>query len=173
MEMSDGKITLAEWNATIDKLVEIQQARQNEGKKSIFTGGTDRKDYRTSFVVHPNQQIEFTKEEMESLYSTMGVSFASGTTTGTKNKRVTTQLNYGERITEYDASGNEIKAIYKDDSGKITKTCENEYDNSGNKIKAIYKDDSGKITETYENEYDSSGNKIKSIKKDGSGKIID
>ncbi|MDR1327768.1 MAG: hypothetical protein LBJ74_05110 [Heliobacteriaceae bacterium] len=78
MEMSNGKITLAEWNAAIDKLVEIQQARQNEGKASIFTGGTDRNNYRGNFVVHPNQQIEFTKEEMESLYSAMGVTFGEG-----------------------------------------------------------------------------------------------
>lgn len=46
--ISDGKITLKEWNSTMDKLVEINEERLRNGKKSIFTGGTDRKDYRHS-----------------------------------------------------------------------------------------------------------------------------
>jgi hypothetical protein len=91
MEMSGGKITLAKWNATIDKLAEIQQARASEGKKSIFTGGTDRKDYRGSFVVHPNQKIDFTKEEMASLYGAMGVSFKKAEASTTQEESEETE----------------------------------------------------------------------------------
>ncbi len=76
MVMSDGSISKAEWNNTMDKLAELQAKRSAEGKASIFTGGTNKTDYRTSFVVHPNQQIDFTEEEMNELYNAMGVSFA-------------------------------------------------------------------------------------------------
>lgn len=74
--LSDEKITLAEWNTTIDKLIEINEQRTKEGKKCIFTGGTDRKDYKTSFVVHTNQEIEFTESEINQLYEAMGVTFS-------------------------------------------------------------------------------------------------
>lgn len=77
MEMSDGSISAAEWNATIDKIVEIQESRKNDNKASIFTGGTDRTSGKGNFVVNPNQTIEFTKEEIESLYKAMGVSFGA------------------------------------------------------------------------------------------------
>lgn len=74
MEKSDGTISKQEWNRTIDKLVEINQKRKEAGQGSIFTGGTDRHDYKHSFVVHPNQKIDFTEEEINSLYESMGVS---------------------------------------------------------------------------------------------------
>ena len=76
MKMSDDSISAAEWNKTIDKLTELQEKRKAAGKDSIFTGGTDRADFRGSFVVHPNQEINFTEEEMKELYEAMGVSFA-------------------------------------------------------------------------------------------------
>ncbi|MDR1168580.1 MAG: hypothetical protein LBK53_06820 [Heliobacteriaceae bacterium] len=173
MEISDGKITLAEWNATIDKLAEIQQARRQAGKASIFTGGTDKNDYQTNFVVHPNQQIEFSAEEMDMLYTAMGVSLASGTSTGTQNKRVTEPWDDGgEEITEYDTSGKKIKTILQEADGRINSTYEYEYDTSGNEIKRIDKDGTGKITGIYEMEYDASGHEIKTIYKSGTGKII-
>lgn len=75
MTFSDGSISDNEWYATLDKLAELQQARQKNNQKSIFTGGTDRKDYKTSFVVHPDQEIEFTKEEINTLFDAMGASF--------------------------------------------------------------------------------------------------
>ena len=71
--ISDNKITLAEWNATIDKLVEINNQRIKDGKKSIFTGRSERNDYRRSFVVHASQKIEFTETEINQLFETMGV----------------------------------------------------------------------------------------------------
>ena len=74
-ELTDGKITAKEWNAVMDKLIELQQNRKAEGKASIFTGGTDKTKagWHNSFVVHPNQQIEFTAEETAQLYEAMGV----------------------------------------------------------------------------------------------------
>ena len=66
---------LVEWNAVLDKLVELQNNRKAEGKASIFGGGTDKTKagWHNSFVVHPDQQIEFTAEETAQLYEAMGV----------------------------------------------------------------------------------------------------
>ncbi len=74
-ELTDGKITAKEWNAVMDKLIELQQNRKAEGKASIFGGGTDKTKagWHNSFVVHPDQQIEFTAEETAQLYEAMGV----------------------------------------------------------------------------------------------------
>jgi hypothetical protein len=75
MKKSDGtKISFKEWTATIDLIEEIQQKRQAAKDKPIFTGENNRKDYKNSFVVHTGQEIEFSAEEMESLYKAMGVS---------------------------------------------------------------------------------------------------
>ena len=77
--LSDGKITAKEWNAVLDKLIDINNARKANNQKPIFTGGTDksRAGWHSSFVVHPNQKIEFTPEEMSALYSAMGVTLKS------------------------------------------------------------------------------------------------
>lgn len=77
--LSDGKITAKEWNAVLDKLIDINHARKANNQKPIFTGGTDksRAGWHSSFVVHPNQKIEFTPEEMSALYSAMGVTLKS------------------------------------------------------------------------------------------------
>ncbi len=82
MQLTDGKITASEWNAVLDKLVEIQQNRKAEGKTSIFGGGTDktRAGWHSSFVVHPDQEIEFTADEIGSLYKAMGASFTKDST---------------------------------------------------------------------------------------------
>ena len=68
--ITDGKITPKEWNAALDALVEINNNRKSANKTPIFTGGTDktRAGWHTSFVVHPEQKIEFTSEEMDSIY---------------------------------------------------------------------------------------------------------
>lgn len=73
--ISDGEITLSEWNATMDKLVELNEKRKSEGKESIFTGGTDktRNGCHNSFVVHSKQEITFTEEEINELFVAMGV----------------------------------------------------------------------------------------------------
>ena len=74
-ELTDGKITAKEWNAVLDKLIELQNNRKAEGKASIFGGGTDKTKagWHNSFIVHPDQQIEFTAEETAQLYEAMGV----------------------------------------------------------------------------------------------------
>lgn len=73
--MSDGSISAKEWSKTIDVLENINNKRKEAGSAPIFTGGTDRSKagWHTSFVVQPNQEIEFTKEEMKELYEAMGV----------------------------------------------------------------------------------------------------
>lgn len=77
--LSDGKITAKEWNAVLDTLIDINNSRKVNNQKPIFTGGTDksRSGWHSSFVVHPNQKIEFTAEEMSALYSAMGVTLKS------------------------------------------------------------------------------------------------
>ncbi len=76
-EISDGKITAQEWNQTINKIAELQRMREEIGGQKIYSGGSDRKDYHGSFIVHPNQEIEFTAEEMNALYEAMGVTIKS------------------------------------------------------------------------------------------------
>ena len=75
--ISDGKITASEWNAAMDKIAEINQHRKAEGKESIFTGKTDKTKagWHNSFIVQDKQQIELTKQELDEIYTAMGVSF--------------------------------------------------------------------------------------------------
>ncbi len=61
------------WNATLEKLVELNNNRKADNKDSIFSGGTGRNDWHHNFVVHEGE-IEFSKSEMEMLLDTMGVS---------------------------------------------------------------------------------------------------
>lgn len=79
MEMSDGVITLREWDKTISKLEEINNRRKKAGKIPIYFGGSDKKDYKHNYVVHENQKIEFSESEIKSLYEAMGVSFKKET----------------------------------------------------------------------------------------------
>lgn len=77
--LTDGKITLKQWQDTMDALIEIQNNRLKNKQAPIFSGGTDKssKGWKNSFVVHPNQKIEFTPEEMQAIYSAMGVTIKS------------------------------------------------------------------------------------------------
>ena len=124
MKMSDGNISAAEWNLTIDKLIEIQNKRKVEGKASIFTGGTDRRDFKHSFVIHPNQEITFTKEEMTELYSTMGVSFGTSESeqTGDAAKTDSTEANDAtEQAAKADSTATE-QAELSEENSKVDKT---------------------------------------------------
>lgn len=76
-EISDVKITAQEWSKTIDKIVELQQKGAELGQQKIYQGGNDRNDFRGSFIVHPDQEIEFSAEEMNALYDAMGVTIKS------------------------------------------------------------------------------------------------
>ena len=86
--ISDGKITASEWDATLDKLIEINNRRKANGQESIFTGGIDksRAGWQNSFIVQPDAEITFTKEESEELYAAMGVSFKKAETPQQKEK---------------------------------------------------------------------------------------
>lgn len=77
--ISDSKISHLEWDATMDKLIEINNARNAKGENSIFTGGIDKtKDgWQNSFIVHSDQEITFTKDEIEQLFEVMGVTINS------------------------------------------------------------------------------------------------
>lgn len=72
----DAKISAQQWDRTIDTLIKINDERKAAGAEAIFTGGTDKskKAYHTSFVVQPNQTINFTGDEMKELYASMGIS---------------------------------------------------------------------------------------------------
>ena len=61
------------WNATLEKLVELNNNRKADNKDSIFSGGTGRNDWHHNFIVHEGE-IEFSKSEMEMLLDTMEVS---------------------------------------------------------------------------------------------------
>ena len=75
--LSDGKITSNEWDATIDILIDINNSRNADEK--IFRGGIDKtKDgWHNSFIVHKDQVIKFTQDEMNRLYEAMGVTFTN------------------------------------------------------------------------------------------------
>lgn len=66
MVISDGSISKAEWNATIKTLDEIQQNRKANNQNSIFG---------KNYLVHTGQEIDFTEDEINMLYKSMGVSF--------------------------------------------------------------------------------------------------
>ena len=104
--ISDGKITAKEWDKTLDKLIEINQKRKNDNKTPIFTGNTNKNDYRTSFVVQPNQEIEFTKDEMNELFAAMGVTINSAAGGQDNEQEVENENQQGQ---ENGQSGNETK----------------------------------------------------------------
>ena len=64
---------------------------------------------------------------------------------------------------EYDASGNQTKAIYYNADGSMSFWNEFEYDSYGNEIKEIRYNADGNMRFWDEYEYDTSGNKIKEI----------
>lgn len=72
----DAKISAQQWDRTIDTLIKINEDRKASGAQTIFTGGTDKSKaaYHTSFVVKPDQKIDFSQDEMKELYSAMGIS---------------------------------------------------------------------------------------------------
>lgn len=71
----DAKISAQQWDRTIDTLIKINEDRKASGASTIFTGGTDKSKagYHTSFVVKPDQKIDFSQNEMKELYSAMGI----------------------------------------------------------------------------------------------------
>jgi len=64
LQLSDGNISKAEWNETVKVLDEIQANRKANNQASIFSKG---------YLVHENDNIDFTEDEMNMLYKAMGV----------------------------------------------------------------------------------------------------
>ena len=198
MELSDGKITAKEWNAVLDKLIEIQQNRKANGQASIFGGGTDktRNGWHNSFIVHPNQEIEFTADEIGQLYEAMGAKFTKASkpvtpaetsvaqppaddtgkpeaSEGTGQKpagNVKEEKRTDENGNEYTAQiredGKEVARKYSTEDGDYTVSIE--YDENGNKTREV---ETGYNTDKplYIREYDSEGNKTKETLLRGDG----
>ena len=184
MELTDGKITASEWNAVLDKLIEIQHNRKANGQDSIFGGGVDKTKagWHNSFVVHPNQEIEFTAEEIGSLYEAMGASFTKSSTPvappegntdpveapdkkgeGNKtNHSVTEEVKtdkYGDEYTAQIKDGKEVKRTYYEEDGKtVSFKYDYEYDSAGNKTKETSTRGDGTLdyVSTYENGHEKS-----------------
>lgn len=72
MEISGGTIDAKEWDATLDKLAQIQKNRQEKNEASIFRGGSEKADWHKNMVVDEGK-IDFSQEEINELLSTMGV----------------------------------------------------------------------------------------------------
>ena len=62
--LSEGSVNKAEWNQTMSVLYDINQTRIAENKGSIFG---------KNFAVKTGQKIDFTADEMDRIYSAMGV----------------------------------------------------------------------------------------------------
>ena len=80
----DGNnISQSEWNDTMDKLAEINNSRVSSGQASIFSGGTDKNDWKNNFVVQEGN-IKFTASEMGELFEAMGVEIKSSSNPAVK-----------------------------------------------------------------------------------------
>lgn len=107
----DAKVTAQQWDKTIDTLIRINEQRKASGAATIFTGGTDKSKagYHTSFIVQPNQKIDFSKDEMAQLYSAMGLSL--GATAAKEETDKTEELKpvAEEKVSENEPQGVEEK----------------------------------------------------------------
>lgn len=76
IHIEGGKVSLKEWQATMNKLAEINEQRKSSGQPALFSGGTDKSKsgYQSSFIIQEGQKIEFSEDELKSLYDSMGVS---------------------------------------------------------------------------------------------------
>lgn len=110
--MSDGSISAKEWNKTIDVLESINEKRKKAGSTPIFTGGNDRSKsgWHTSFIVQPNQKIEFSKDEMKELYEAMGV---------TLDKTKTSKKSQKSKVEETNNEKERLKAEKKAEKERI------------------------------------------------------
>lgn len=163
MELSDGKITAKEWNAVLDKLIEIQQNRKANGQASIFGGGTDktRNGWHNSFIVHPNQEIEFTADEIGQLYEAMGAKFTKASKPVTPAETSVAQPPADDTGKPEASEGTGQKP-----AGNVKE--EKRTDENGNKTREV---ETGYNTDKplYIREYDSEGNKTKETLLRGDG----
>lgn len=68
-----------DWNSVMQTLDEIQAEKQKSGG-SIFKGSTDktRAGWGSSYQIHADDKIELTEEQMNKIYSAMGVDVSKG-----------------------------------------------------------------------------------------------
>ncbi len=119
----DAKISAQQWDRTIDTLIKINEQRKAAGEQAIFTGGTDKSKagYQTSFIVKPNQTINFTSDEMAELYSSMGVTLGATNSEVDKTEKLQEAKEQGlkpEVNTKYEDEKNQ-KMILKADEKAV------------------------------------------------------
>lgn len=187
MEMSDGAISKEEWGKTVDKLSEIQQQRAADKKPSLFSGGSEKDDYHSNFVVHKGDELKFSKSEIDEIYSSMGVSFsksspkteqaAEAAPQGEAAKAQSKAKETGTKARETDAKTSEA-AAKKDKAASGKKAAKKETLNDrlrktdcdgvlyDPKTKTHYKKEDGRL-EKMKARYSDSG-KITQVRADGS-----
>lgn len=172
MELSDGKITAKEWNAVLDKLIEIQQNRKSNGQASIFGGGTDKtkSGWHNSFVVQPNQEIEFTADEIGQLYEAMGAKF----TKDSKPVAPAEDTTEPPSVTQPPADGTDKPEAPEGTGQKPAGNVKEEKrtDENGNEYIAQIREDGKEVGRKYSTEdgdytvsieYDEKGNKTREV----------
>ena len=166
-ELTDGKITAQEWNAVLDKLVELQENRKAAGKASIFSGGTDKTQagWHNSFVVHPDQEITFTAEETAEIYEAMGVVIKGGSAPVDPNDPADQPVDQEEPPEGTQTPAGQLPEGITETAGKDEngRDCMIWKDQDGREIKRIYNNDDAETKYSVTVEYGENGKKTKEI----------
>ena len=166
-ELTDGKITAQEWNAVLDKLVELQENRKAAGKASIFSGGTDKTQagWHNSFVVHPDQEITFTAEETAEIYEAMGVVIKGGSAPVDPNDPADQPVDQEEPPEGTQTPAGQLPEGVTETAGKDEngRDCMIWKDQDGREIKRIYNNDDAETKYSVTVEYGENGKKTKEI----------
>ena len=164
-ELTDGKITAQEWNAVLDKLVELQENRKAAGKASIFSGGTDKTQagWHNSFVVHPDQEITFTAEETAEIYEAMGVVIKGGSAPVDPNDPADQPVDQEEPPEGTQTPAGQLPEGVTETAGKDENghDCMIWKDQDGREIKRIYNNDNAEEKYSVTVEYGENGKKTK------------
>ena len=164
-ELTDGKITSQEWNAVLDKLVELQENRKAAGKASIFSGGTDKTQagWHNSFVVHPDQEITFTAEETAQIYEAMGVVIKGGSAPVDPNDPADQPVDQEEPPEGTQPPAGQLPEGVTETAGKDEngRDCMIWKDQDGREIKRIYNNDNAETKYSVTVEYGENGKKTK------------
>ena len=164
-ELTDGKITAQEWNAVLDKLVELQENRKAAGKASIFSGSTDKTQagWHNSFVVHPDQEITFTAEETAEIYEAMGVVIKGGSAPVDPNDPADQPVDQEEPPEGTQTPAGQLPEGITETAGKDEngRDCMIWKDQDGREIKRIYNNDDAETKYSVTVEYGENGKKTK------------
>ena len=110
--LSGGTIDKKEWADTLQVLNEIQASRQKNGEKEIFSTAPNGQQY----VVHENDVIEFSSEEIKKLYNAMGVTLKNSQSQASDD--INTSPNYETTDIEGVFCDKETNTYYKIENGK-------------------------------------------------------